>query len=207
MLELRNEAVASLSIPFDIRLGRQWEGRARGTVSIVFDAALERYARSDATGVSIHRVADGRELKRLPSENFELGVGAFSPNGQFLVLYGAARANGRGSRLASSIGVGWRRSFSTTSTSSADHEGKRLGLLVSRQPALHCFASHRSPRSPNLRRSKPETDPSRQDGWAIRRPRFSPEWQTDRCGIRHEPSIFLMWKAARSWIRSPRDCG
>src|SRR5207248_10865146 len=96
MLELRNEAVASQSIPFDMRPGQQWEGRPAGTTAIVFARALEHYARTDATGVSICLVADGRVLKRLPSTSFKMEAIAFSPDGRFLVLWDASGANGQG---------------------------------------------------------------------------------------------------------------
>lgn len=92
MMELRNEAIASLALA-DLRPLKEWEGWPAGSsAGFAFDANLERYARSDLKGnISIRRVSDEVELGRLsgggPGGG---GSGAsnmcFSPNGELLAI-------------------------------------------------------------------------------------------------------------------------
>jgi eukaryotic-like serine/threonine-protein kinase len=79
-LDLRNEAVASLPL-VDLKVSRQWHESS----SWVFDANLERYARSDAEGaISIRRVADDTEVAALPGAAAETHSMSFSPDGRLL---------------------------------------------------------------------------------------------------------------------------
>jgi WD40 repeat protein len=73
-MDLRNEAIACLALS-DIRLLKEWDGWPNGSQGLEFDADLERYAYSDASGnISVRSVADDRELARLP------GGGPGGPN-------------------------------------------------------------------------------------------------------------------------------
>jgi WD40 repeat protein len=95
LLELRNEAVVCLTLA-DLRVDQEWDAPTRwdhpSARPAVFDARLGRYACPDPDGaISIFRVADHREIVRLP------GVGAkllrvepgFSADGRFLAaVYG-----------------------------------------------------------------------------------------------------------------------
>jgi serine/threonine protein kinase/WD40 repeat protein len=90
-LDLRNEAIACLGLA-DLRVAKEWDGWPAGSMTVDFDAALERYARTDRQGViHIHRVSDGSEICHLDGfgpgdygggETFPL----FSPDGRFLLL-------------------------------------------------------------------------------------------------------------------------
>jgi eukaryotic-like serine/threonine-protein kinase len=102
-LELRNEAVACMAVP-DLKPGRSWEGlpgwqagavfpgmperpagSTRWTAGLVFDEKLERYARSDGAGnICVRRVADDKELVRLPGRGLPAWTLRFSPDGRFL---------------------------------------------------------------------------------------------------------------------------
>jgi serine/threonine protein kinase/WD40 repeat protein len=83
-LELRNEAIACLTLP-DLRFVRSWEGLPPGSSVLVLDAAFERYARSDARGdLSVRRVVDDVELMRLPASRHAATLLKFSPDGRFL---------------------------------------------------------------------------------------------------------------------------
>jgi WD40 repeat protein len=85
--ELRNEAIACMALP-DLRVAREWDGWPDGSVSLAFDGALERYARVDRQGnVSIRRVADDREVRRLAVGAGERSLG-LSPDGRYLVVSG-----------------------------------------------------------------------------------------------------------------------
>lgn len=86
-LELRNEAIAALALP-DARLARYWQLDPPVPLGngLVFDAAVERYARGypDAP-IAICRAEDDRELLRLPGSGAWLEGGlCFSPDGRFL---------------------------------------------------------------------------------------------------------------------------
>jgi WD40 repeat protein/serine/threonine protein kinase len=84
-LELRNEAIACLALT-DLRLARSWDGTPAGTTCLTFDAAFERYARSDGQGnISVRRVADDRELVSLTGPGSHAHLLRFSPDGQYLV--------------------------------------------------------------------------------------------------------------------------
>jgi eukaryotic-like serine/threonine-protein kinase len=83
-LELRNEAIAALALP-DLRVAKEWQTPAGSWV--VFDAKMERYARTDRAGtVYVRRAGDGAELWRLPNYSHgELGL-SFSANGEYLAI-------------------------------------------------------------------------------------------------------------------------
>src|SRR5262249_26338942 len=86
-LELRNEDIACIALP-DFRLAQEWDGCPPGTAGVVFDATLERYARSDTKGnISVRGVADDGELVRLPGPGQPAWSLRFSPNGRFLAAY------------------------------------------------------------------------------------------------------------------------
>ncbi len=83
---LRTEAIGCLALP-DLGVGPVWEGWPPGTLHLVFDDALEHYARRDRSGtISIRSVADDSEIRRLPGPGpgHELYVLGFSPDGQYL---------------------------------------------------------------------------------------------------------------------------
>jgi eukaryotic-like serine/threonine-protein kinase len=85
--ELRDEAIASLALPDLDEVHRSPEA-FRG-VRLAFDANLERYARLDWDGVvSVRRVADDHEVRRLPSPGPvpDCFVLAFSPDGRHLAV-------------------------------------------------------------------------------------------------------------------------
>jgi serine/threonine protein kinase/WD40 repeat protein len=82
VLELRNEAIACLTLP-DLEVAAEWEGFPAGTAWASFDADLKRYSRSDPQGlISIRSVAGDREIysfRGIPGE----GLLLFSPKGGF----------------------------------------------------------------------------------------------------------------------------
>src|SRR5262249_27068326 len=83
---LRTEAIGCLALP-DVRIAQEWDGWAAGTLNVVFDDALERYARRDREGaISVRRVAGDSEIRLLPGPGpgYELFVLRFSPDGQYL---------------------------------------------------------------------------------------------------------------------------
>jgi WD40 repeat protein/serine/threonine protein kinase len=87
LLALRNEAIACMALA-DVRpVGEGWEGYPPGSeLDVVFDPALEHYARFDNQGnLSVRRVAGDVELVRLPGPGTKAGVNPeFSPDGTFL---------------------------------------------------------------------------------------------------------------------------
>jgi WD40 repeat protein len=84
LLGLRNEAIACLVLP-DLTPAKEWDGYPEGSAGVVFDAALERYARSDDHGnVSVRRVDGDAELTRLTGLGRAAWSLRFSPDGQFL---------------------------------------------------------------------------------------------------------------------------
>jgi serine/threonine protein kinase/WD40 repeat protein len=83
--ELRNEAIACMALP-DLRVAKEWDGWPAGSFSLAFDGALERYARLDRQGnVSIRRVADDREIRRVTSVGGERWP-VLSPDGRYLAV-------------------------------------------------------------------------------------------------------------------------
>jgi serine/threonine protein kinase/WD40 repeat protein/Tfp pilus assembly protein PilF len=85
--ELRNAAIAALALP-DFEVAKEWDGSPAGNQHLDFDAALERYARSDNQGrVSIRRVSDDQEIVALPGLGRPATV-RFSPRGRYLVVTG-----------------------------------------------------------------------------------------------------------------------
>ena len=90
-LELRNEAIACLSLP-DLRVIKEWDGRPVGTWWVDFDSTFERYARADRRGTtSVRRVADDVELCRIPGMGTNGCWHGLSPDGRFLARYGGPR--------------------------------------------------------------------------------------------------------------------
>lgn len=86
-LELRNEAIAAMALP-DARVCRYWslDPPVPLFAGLVFDAAVERYARAYPNGqIAICRAQDDAELFRLPGFGpwREAGL-CFSPDGRFL---------------------------------------------------------------------------------------------------------------------------
>jgi serine/threonine protein kinase/WD40 repeat protein len=84
--ELRDEAIASLAL-VDLRKDREWEGCPVGTDGVVFDAALEHYARRDAIGaISVYRVAANEKIREYSGSGSAKGsrVLKFSPDGRYL---------------------------------------------------------------------------------------------------------------------------
>jgi serine/threonine protein kinase/WD40 repeat protein len=87
----RGEAAACLALP-DVRLEREWEGNPAGATGLGFDARLEHYASSFRDeGLSIRRVQDHQELRRLPTLPAERVsrwlIPRFSPDGRFLAVW------------------------------------------------------------------------------------------------------------------------
>jgi WD40 repeat protein len=84
-LRLRNEAVALLTLP-DVRVARELpQGVPAGSAGLAFDPDFEHYARSDLRGnISVRRVADDREVARLPGFGTHAWLLKFSPDGRFL---------------------------------------------------------------------------------------------------------------------------
>jgi serine/threonine protein kinase/WD40 repeat protein/tetratricopeptide (TPR) repeat protein len=86
-LELRNAAIGAMALP-DLEVAKEWDGYPEGTVGVSFDAALERYVRSDLSGnISIRRVSDDREQFALPNFGRPATV-RLSPSGRYLVVCG-----------------------------------------------------------------------------------------------------------------------
>src|SRR5262249_44954075 len=91
--EVRNEAIACLAL-VDLRPVRRLLTIPHEDDAFNVDPALERYALGDSEGnVSVYRIADGREIVRLPK-----GVGPsrhlmFSPDGRYLIAAYAVRGH------------------------------------------------------------------------------------------------------------------
>jgi hypothetical protein len=84
---LRDEAIACMALP-DIRLTEGRAIRAPGTTAAAFDRNGRHYALGDAQGnVSIRRIADDREVARLPGPGKPAGSPQFSPEGRFLAVW------------------------------------------------------------------------------------------------------------------------
>ncbi len=93
--ELRELAVAALSLP-DLRLEREVEGWPEGCDRFAFDAPLEHVARCDANGdVTVHRLADNRELARLPGGGVARHLSWGTPGPSLLVADHAGQALNR----------------------------------------------------------------------------------------------------------------
>src|SRR5262249_24415869 len=85
-LEVRNEAIGCLALA-DLRIAKEWQLDATFNRGPSLDAQLERYAVSDEAGnIIIRRVADDRELIRLPGFGVRPTVHQFSPNGKHLAV-------------------------------------------------------------------------------------------------------------------------
>jgi WD40 repeat protein len=88
LLEVRNEAIASLALP-DVQRIKEWEGFPPGSSSgHAFDPQLEHYARSDEKGnISVRRIPDNEEMALLPGPgNSGADTMKFSPDGAFLAV-------------------------------------------------------------------------------------------------------------------------
>src|SRR5262249_26434720 len=84
----------------DLRMHQQWEGFPPGSTVMAPDAALERYARSDAAGnITIRRLADDREILRLPGPGKPAWTLLFSPNDRFLAAKYHPRTQSQPNRL------------------------------------------------------------------------------------------------------------
>lgn len=82
--DLRDEAIACMALP-DIRTVAHIPVWASDLSAFVFDAALERYARSDSQGnVSIRQITGDREVLRLPGHGTHIFDLVFSPDGRTL---------------------------------------------------------------------------------------------------------------------------
>ncbi len=89
--EMRNAAIAALALP-DLYLGPPWLPWPAGTHDLDVAPDWATYARSDKEGAcSIRRVADDRELRRLPGWGKPVGL-RFIADGRFLAV-GAAHVN------------------------------------------------------------------------------------------------------------------
>jgi serine/threonine protein kinase/WD40 repeat protein len=86
-LELRNEAIACLSMP-DMRRVRTLEtGDATERMAVGFDSRLERYVYCDERGgISLRRVSDNQEIRKLKAPS-QVEWPHFSPDGRFLVAF------------------------------------------------------------------------------------------------------------------------
>jgi serine/threonine protein kinase/WD40 repeat protein/tetratricopeptide (TPR) repeat protein len=86
LAEIRNHAIAALGL-FDLRAGRGHD--YGGVVSVNVDAAIERYAVVEQSGmVVVRRLDDDRELARLPGPdrwNVSWAWPGFSPDGDLLI--------------------------------------------------------------------------------------------------------------------------
>jgi serine/threonine protein kinase/WD40 repeat protein len=92
--ELRNEAIACLAL-VDLRHTRRLVTIAHEDDGFNVDQALERYAIGDSEGsVSVHRIADGRQIARLPSARGPNRFVEFSPDGRYLVAAHLVRGSG-----------------------------------------------------------------------------------------------------------------
>jgi WD40 repeat protein len=92
---LRHEAIACLALT-DLRVARQWEmksGRWEGR--LCFDPAVELFAlASDKNEIVIRRVADDREVSRLPGQKSSVTwIHFFSPDSRYLAAYHQRDAN------------------------------------------------------------------------------------------------------------------
>ncbi len=89
---LRDEAIACMALP-DLKPLARCVANTPGTEGMAVDATLERFARRDRDRdgtISVHRVADGRELFRLPGH--ASGLRRFSPDCRYLAAtYGPGR--------------------------------------------------------------------------------------------------------------------
>jgi WD40 repeat protein len=97
-LELRNEAIASMALPVDLRLLSPWPDGPLDREAIAVDAAFRHYALGDLRGnFRIRRVADHREIARLPAAGTEPSEWhpGFSPDGRYF----AAAYEGEGGRV------------------------------------------------------------------------------------------------------------
>lgn len=86
-LQMRNEAIADMSVPVDLQVEKRWFGSQESPVMDV-DLDHGRYFRSAPHGdIQIHRIADDRLLKTLPGSGIAYWVvGHRSPDGRYIAL-------------------------------------------------------------------------------------------------------------------------
>jgi WD40 repeat protein/tetratricopeptide (TPR) repeat protein/tRNA A-37 threonylcarbamoyl transferase component Bud32 len=116
-----DEASACLML-VDLEVEKEWDGWPAGSGALAFDAALEHYARYDANdhSMSLRRVADDREIARLPGQGKPSDIGMrFSPDGRWFARCtessGAVevwRVDDSGATPAWATGGGWQLQFS-----------------------------------------------------------------------------------------------
>src|SRR5262249_4832055 len=84
ILKLRNEVIACTALT-DLRRIPEWERYTPEKPGALFDPLGRRYTTSDDQGsMSIHRLADGQVLFRLPGPGLRIRGAGFSPDGRFL---------------------------------------------------------------------------------------------------------------------------
>ena len=89
-LELRNEAIACFAVE-DLRLLPLGETNPPSSGEIIFDSALETFARMRADGdIVVRRVKDNQEVALIPSREAGVrGLRGFTDDGRFLAFYNA----------------------------------------------------------------------------------------------------------------------
>ena len=98
MLELRNEAIACLLLA-DLKPGKEWTPEAGWSPPNSFDPPLQQYVVHSAWSdnpengdvhqgeLSVRRIADGREVTRLPGFGVRAVETGFSPDGRYLAAH------------------------------------------------------------------------------------------------------------------------
>ncbi len=103
--EIRNHAIAALGLT-DLRVSREQD--VGNTFDVNVDAALERYAVVEKSGVIVvRRLNDNRELVRLPGpalSDFGRAYSTFSPDGELLVARYVSTSSGAGLLLVWHLG-------------------------------------------------------------------------------------------------------
>jgi formylglycine-generating enzyme required for sulfatase activity/WD40 repeat protein len=84
-LQLRNEAIALLTLP-DVRIARELpDGYPPGTTAIAFDPDFAHYARSDSKGnICVRGTDPDQEVQNLPGIGTHAWLMKFSPDGRYL---------------------------------------------------------------------------------------------------------------------------
>jgi WD40 repeat protein/serine/threonine protein kinase len=87
---LRDEAIAALALP-DVRRVPGWRATHPGTGTVAYGGRYRLYARTDPPGtLSIRRIPDDREVRRIASGPIEGEYLFFSPDERFLLALGEA---------------------------------------------------------------------------------------------------------------------
>src|SRR5262249_16670495 len=85
-LELRNEAIACMTLP-DIQISSEWKGYPESGTFGSFDSECEAYSFGDSEGViHICHAGDGAELARIPGFRPPYQTIEFSPDGRELFV-------------------------------------------------------------------------------------------------------------------------